>query len=180
MKKKWWIPIIMILFFGIESIFSIFFPAHLFSVEWIFVPRLIFIFLLFLAVYYDEKLAIIYAITLGVIMDIVFIEIMGIYLFFYPVIVFGISRLMKVMQNHLIIMAFQTVFSIVVLEFGLYGIFYLLQITDYGVERFVNDRLFPTLMLNIVFFIFISYPLKKYLSNIKKVKEEEEGMFQSS
>lgn len=179
MKKKWWIPALLVVLFGIESVFSLFFPAHYFSADFVFVPRLILIYLIFLAIFYNFKTAILFSFIMGLMMDIVYLEIMGIYFFFYPSIVFLVSKLMKLIHSHLFIMAFVVMLAITVLEFGLYGFYYLIQIADFSIERFANDRLFPTLLLNLSFYIIASYPLKKNLLKVKKFKEEEEGMFQS-
>ncbi|MCU9614011.1 rod shape-determining protein MreD [Caldibacillus lycopersici] len=179
MNKKWWIPIFAIIFFDIESIFANYFPVQLISEDWICVPRFLLSFFIFIAVYYDKKLALIYGLVFGLIMDIVFIDILGIYLFWYPAIIYGVSKLMKIIHTHLLILAFITLLAITVLEFGVYGFNFILQITDMPIEHFVNNRLFPTLLLNLVFYLLLAYPLKKYFTLIKKVKEEEEGMFQS-
>ena len=62
----------------IESIFPNFFPEYLFADTYIFVPRFLFLFLILLAIFYDWKKAVFLAIGLGLLMDIVFIEILGI------------------------------------------------------------------------------------------------------
>lgn len=179
MKRKWWIVVISIILFGIESIFANVSPASLFFEEWIFVPRFLFIFLLMLTVYYDEKTGLATAFIFGLLMDIVFTQILGIYLFWYPAICYVVAKLMKVIHNHLFIMNFISLFAITGLEFGIYFFFKILQFTKLDVTTFTEIRLVPILLLNFVFFVLFSYPLKKYFTQLYMEKQEEEGMFQS-
>jgi len=178
MRRKWWVPLIAVCLFGIESIFNNYFPGHLILQDGIFVPRFLFFLFIFISIFYDRNLGIYYAIGFGLVMDLVFTEILGIYLFWYPVIVYAISKLMKVLHNHLFIVSLIFLLAVSLLEGGVYLFNYILQITNITVQEFVNNRLFPTLLLNLCFYIIFSYPLKKYFMSIKKVKEEEEGMFQ--
>lgn len=177
--KKWLNVLLACLLFAIDSNFVNFFPGHLISKHWIFVPHFLFIFIIFLAVYYDAKIGILYAFFFGIITDIVFTEILGFYLFWYPAIVYLISKLMKILQSNLFIMAFITILSITFLEFGIYFFYSIITTLPYTTEEFFFKRYLPTIELNIVFFLLFSYHLRKFFSVIKKEKEEEEGMFQS-
>lgn len=179
MNRKWWIAVIAIVLFGVESIFTSIFPASLFSEEWIFVPRFLFIFLLMVTVYYDEKAGLLCAFLFGFFMDLVFTQILGVYLFWYPAVCWLVARMMKVIHNHLLIMNFISLLAISILELGVYFFYHVLQITNMDVATFAEFRLIPVLLLNFVFFVLFSYPLKKYLTDIYQEKQEEEGMFQS-
>lgn len=179
MNRKWWIAVIAIILFGVESIFAFIFPASLFPDDWIFVPRFLFVFFLMVTVYYDEKAGLLCAFLFGFFMDLVFTQILGIYLFWYPAIAWLVARLMKVIHNHLLIMNFICLLAISALEFGVYFFNKVLQITSMDVATFAENRLVTVLALNFVFFVLFSYPLKKYLTEIYLEKQEEEGMFQS-
>ncbi|WP_033828297.1 rod shape-determining protein MreD [Bacillus andreraoultii] len=178
MKKQWWIPIFVVTFFCLESLFANFFPSKLFSNYWIIVPRFLFLYLIFMTVYYDSKKGIIYGAIIGLVMDIVFTGILGIYLLWYPVVIYLVSKLMKFWHSNLFIMAIVSLLAIILTEFGIYGIFSLLQIATIPVKYFTNHRLIPTLILNFIFYLFFSYSMKNYFLQLRKLKEEE-GMFQS-
>lgn len=179
MNRKWKIGILVTVLFGIESIFPNFFPEYLFADTYIFVPRFLFLFLILLAIFYDWKKAVFLAIGLGLLMDIVFIEILGIYTFWYPAIIYLVSKVMKVLHSHLAIVAMVALLAITVLEYGIYGMFYIIRIHDFPLVYFLEHRLIPTLILNFIVYLIMSYPMKKKLTHWKKAKEEEEGMFQS-
>ncbi|WP_062355473.1 rod shape-determining protein MreD [Bacillus kwashiorkori] len=178
MRKKWGIPILSVVFFGLESIYNIYFPGLL-PEDWLIIPRLLFFLFIFLAVYYDRNLALIYAFVFGLVMDIVFTEVYGIYLLWYPLVVYLVEKLMKILHNNLFIMAFVMIIAMVVLEFGLYGEYLLIGLNHISIDTFINFRLYPSLIANIIFYLFLSYLLKKWLLSLKKIKQEEEGMFQS-
>jgi len=179
MKRKWKIALFIIFLFGIESIFPNFFPEYLFPQSFIFVPRFLLMFLILLAAFYDWKKAVIIAALIGAVTDIVFIEILGIYVVWYPLVIYIVSRLFKLIHNHLVVVAILTLLAISLLEYGIYGLFFILRIHHFTVSYFVEHRLLPTLLLNLLVYMLIAHPLKKRFTLWKKEKEEEEGMFQS-
>jgi rod shape-determining protein MreD len=179
MLKKWWVPVFAAVIFALEGLFAELFPVELLPGSWHIVPRFLFLYLLFHAVYYDEKSGILYAALFGFLTDLVFSGIWGIYLFWYPAILLLVTKVMKVLHAHLAIMAIVSLFSISVLEFGVYGIYSLLRFTQLGMKLFVEWRLVPTLLFNMVLYALSAYPMKKWFLLLRMVKEEEEGMFQS-
>ena len=84
MNRKWKIGILIMVLFGIESIFPNFFPEYLFRRHLHFCTEIFISLLILLAIFYDWKKAVSLAIGLGLLMDIVFIEILGIYTFLVP------------------------------------------------------------------------------------------------
>lgn len=179
MKKQWWIPILIITLFCIESLFVNFFPSHLFSQYWIVSPHFLFLFLIFMTVYYDKKLGLIYAFIMGLVMDVVFIDILGIYLLWFPVTIYLVSKLMRNWHTNLIIIAIVSLLSIALIEFGVYGMFTLLHIANMPFGFYLIHRLIPTLFVNFVFYLLFSYWFKRYFTRLRKLKDGEEGMFQS-
>lgn len=179
MNKKWWIPVIVVFLFGIEGIIPNFIPSMINNQYWIIVPRFLYVLFILIIIFYDRKLGLIYAFCTGIIMDLVFTEILGIYLFLYPTILYLTAKLVRDWYSNLFIVFFVTLFSITALEFAIYGMYSVLNIAGISMNFFIYHRLLPTLALNSVFYIVVSFPLKSYFEKIKKVKEEEEGMFQS-
>jgi rod shape-determining protein MreD len=82
--RKFLLPLLFLLLFYAESLFVEYLPAKVFGFERIFVPHFLFIALLFLTVFVGKKHGIIYAAIFGLLFDIVYVEIIGIYLFLYP------------------------------------------------------------------------------------------------
>jgi hypothetical protein len=59
--------------------------------------------------------------------------------------------------------------SITVLELAIYGMNLLLNITDLSFNFFLYHRLLPTIALNVVFYIVVSFPLKNYFGRRENV-----------
>jgi rod shape-determining protein MreD len=108
-----------------------------------------------------------FGIVFGLLHDIVYIEVIGIYLFSYGILAYLINKAMKVLHGNALIVLFLTILSIAVLEFYVYGMNYLIGTTKMSLYHFTTLRLLPTLALNSVVAILLIYPMKKFLTKIK-------------
>jgi rod shape-determining protein MreD len=109
----------------------------------------------------------------GLLHDIVYIEVIGIYLFAYGIIAYLISKAMKVLHVNAFIVIFLTILSVALLEYYVYGINYLVGTTKMSLYNFTTLRLLPTIALNSIIAILLIYPLKKFLTKIK-IEESED------
>lgn len=173
-----YVPLVAILCFIGENLFVSLIPTVAYD-NWIFVPRFIFVFLIFVTVYYDKKTGIFYAFLFGLLQDVIYAEIFGIYLFWYPFTIYLVYLLMKVLQSNIFMVSLVTIVSLTFLEFGIYQIYLLLRETTMNFQQFANIRLLPTILLNLIFFFILFYPVKKRLEYYNKIRRDEEGMFQS-
>jgi rod shape-determining protein MreD len=159
--KKFLLPLLFVFLFILESLFVQFLPEKLFGFERIFVPHFLFTGLLFLTIFVGKKQGIIYAAIFGLLFDIVYVEIIGIYFFLYPVISYLANRLMQFLQVNIIIAFLVSLVGIALLEIGAYEMNSLIHVTDLDFISFINLRLYPTLLLNAVFIILASYPFMR-------------------
>jgi rod shape-determining protein MreD len=159
--KKFLLPLLFLFLFILESLFVQFLPENVFGFERIFAPHFLFTGLLFLTIFVGKKQGIIYAAIFGLLFDIVYVEIIGIYLFLYPFVAYLVDRLMQVMQVNIIIAFLVSLMGIALLEIGAYEMNYLIHVTDLDFSSFISLRFYPTLLLNAVFIILASYPLKR-------------------
>ncbi|WP_042354919.1 rod shape-determining protein MreD [Bacillus rubiinfantis] len=164
--NKFLLPLLFLCLFIIESLFVQFLPGDLFGHTRIAAPRFLFSTLLLLAIFVGRKQAIMYAAIFGFIFDIVYVEILGIYLFLFPFITYLISKIMHVLQANLIVSFFVSLLGVALLEVGVYEMNYLIHVTDLDFLSFVNIRLYPTLLLNAGFLLFACYPLKRVFDKI--------------
>lgn len=158
--KKFLLPLLFLFLFILESLFVQFLPEKVFGFERIFVPHFLFTGILFLTIFVGKKQGIIYAAIFGLLFDIVYVEIIGIYLFLYPLVSYLADRIMQVMQVNIIIAFLVSLVGIALLEIGAYEMNYLIHVTDLDFSSFIKMRFYPTLLLNAVFIILASYPLK--------------------
>jgi rod shape-determining protein MreD len=159
--KKFLLPLLFLFLFLFESIFLQFLPASVLGGPNILVPHFLFVALLFLTIYGSEKHGIIYGIIFGLLFDIVYTEILGVYMFFYPLIAYIVSKIMKAIQVNLMTVSIVSLFGIALLEAAVFEINQLIGFTNMDFVSFLSLRLLPTLILNAIFIIIAAYPLKR-------------------
>lgn len=148
-------------------------PPEVFGDNYILAPRFLFGGILFLAIYAGRKYGIIYAAIFGLLFDIVWIEIIGIYLFLFPFITYLISKIMHVLQTNIIVAFLVSLMGIALLELGVYEMDFLIHITTLEFISFIKMRFYPTLILNAVFLLIAAYPLKRYFESVAQSLRDE-------
>jgi rod shape-determining protein MreD len=156
---------IFFLLFMVESLFTELFPVR-FLFDRILVPHFLLAGILILTIYGNKKYGIWYGLFFGLMFDMVYTEVIGIYLFMFPLTAYLISKLMKVLQSNIIIVTFVVLFGIAILELIVYEMNFLIHITRMEFPQFIHQRFVPTLILNFVFLIFVVYPLKKQFEKL--------------
>lgn len=159
--KKLLLPLLFLFLFILESLFVQFIPVDLFGRDKILVPHFLFSSLILLTIFVGKKQGIIYALIFGLLFDIVYIEIIGIYLFLFPFIAYLVSKIMHNMQANLIIVFLVTLIGTGVLEIAVYYMDLLIHVTSIDFMSFIQMRFYPTLILNAVFILITIYPLKR-------------------
>ena len=156
--RKILLPSLTLSIFLLENFYVLFFSRFY---EWILVPRFLFCMLFFIVLFYNRSQGFIYAFVFGLIFDIVHTEVLGVYMVLFPLLMFILDRLMTIFHHHLIIIIFVTLLGVTGLEFLVYELNILLQVTNMNLESFVQQRLLPTIYMNGIFLILFSFPLKK-------------------
>ncbi len=159
--KKILLPLLFLFLFILESLFVQYVPADLFGNGHIIAPHFLFAGLLFLTIFVGKKHGIIYAAIFGLLFDIVYVEIIGIYFFLYPFISYLTDKLMNIMQSNIIIAFLVSLAGIVLLEMGAYEMNLLIHVTSLDFKSFISMRFYPTLILNAVFILIAGYPFKR-------------------
>ncbi|MCQ6273527.1 rod shape-determining protein MreD [Bacillus sp. V3B] len=160
---KAFLPLIISLCFILESVFVELLPEKFFASTRILVPHFLIVAIIFTTIYGNKKSGLMYGFIFGLLFDIVYTEIIGIYLFLIPLVVYVTTWIMKVLQSHIVIVCLVALAGVTLLEFGVYGMNLIIGHTTMALTIFVDSRLFPTLVLNFIFILIVAYPLKKYL-----------------
>lgn len=166
--KKFLLPLLFLFLFVLESIFIEFLPGRMFGEDIILVPRFLMIAILFFTIFGNVKQGIITGLIIGLLFDVVYTGIIGIYLVLFPLIAYFVSKIMKILQANVVILTFVSVIGIAFLELSVYEMNYLINITRMEFLMFLNQRLLPTLILNLLLTIIIGYPLKRFFEKYKK------------
>jgi rod shape-determining protein MreD len=168
--SRFFFPVLSILMFYSESVFTQLVGASAFQGDHlILVPRFLMVVLIMATFYYRPRTAIYYGIFFGFIYDLFFTDVLGIYMFIMPLILYIASKLMKILLLNAFVVTIILMFSLSLFEWIIYLMNVLIQKTDISFMQFVDWRLLPSLLLNLVFFIFIYFPLKKDFSRLQKL-----------
>ena len=89
-------------------------------------PHFFIIVLCFVTVYYSPVKGIYYGLLFGFLFDTVYTELVGIYIFAYPIVAYLVYSVMKILQLNLFIVVSIVLASIAALEYYVYGFLTLL------------------------------------------------------
>lgn len=167
MFSRFLLPCLGAILFLIEPVFSLFSRVEMFDRTLILVPHILFMFLLFLSVYFDRKTSIIYAVVFGVLYDVVYIDILGLYTVLFPLFCLAMNWVVRFIQQSLFIVTGLSIFFVALLEFVAYEFFLLVDLTSMSMNTFLFARLLPTIVANFIILIIIGWLFKYLIKNRK-------------
>lgn len=157
------IPLIAFVLFFMEPVFSLFSPIEFNNQLFTLVPRFVIVCLIFIAVYDSRKHAIIYGIIFGLLYDVFYIDIIGLYAFLYPLISVIAASVIRYIHRHIVTVIILSLLLIAFLELLSYGFASLISITSIEFNEFVKSRLVPTMIANSLFVIMFGWFFKKVI-----------------
>lgn len=163
------VPLLAIVLFYLEPVFGLFSPLELNGEYRYLIPRFLIMYLIFISIYYSRNRAMIYGLIFGVLYDVFFIDIIGLYSFLYPLICLIASFIVKFIHQHLFVTTLLSLVLVAVLEFVLYHFFSLIGLTDVSLQVFVFERLIPTMIANSIFLIMLGWAFK-YVINARLIQ----------
>lgn len=155
----------IILFFVLifEGIALKLLPETIINTNLLIVPHWGFIFLVLMALFYDQTesyYSVLYACIFGFLVDIVYTNILGVYMFTYPVAIYVIHLLKRVFHTNIYTAILMSTIGLIVTETIIHFIYLTVDITDmFWIDNIFN-RLIPTIIANIILLV-ILYPLLK-------------------
>lgn len=149
-----------------------------FSPEWFgyqiaMIPHFVMVVVIYIAIFVNRGLALKYGIIFGLMIDLIYTSVLGVYGFGIGLTVYLISYLSKVFHMNLIVVLFVCMVGVSLLECEVYGIYSLIGLAKQPFLSFVEGRLPPTAILNGVFSIIVFYPLRRYLLTMDADSTEE-------
>lgn len=167
---KFFIGITAVLLFLLEPIFALFSPFELNGNLVYIAPRFLILYLIFLSIYSSRRQAILYGLIFGLLYDVFYIDIIGLYTILYPLVCYVAGAIAKVVHQHLIISTFISLLLIAGLEFVVYQFNFLIGLTSMTMVDFGTHRLIATLLANLLFVAILVWVFK-YLINIRVFSE---------
>lgn len=155
MKQLFFFLILFILLVS-EGVAIDLLPNILTSKSTLIVPHWIFVFLFIMVLFYDRQdtfFAIVYGAIFGLFIDVVYVGVLGVYMFVYPLILYIMQLLKTMLQTNIFITIMMTVIGITMIETLLFFIYSFVEIIDTTWSYFMLYRLLPTVLANLILFI---------------------------
>ncbi|MEH7100333.1 rod shape-determining protein MreD [Bacillus velezensis] len=171
--KRFLLPLIMILVFCAESIYTDLVRFPFVSVEQQVVPHFLLLALIFMSAYINQKHAVIYGLIFGFLYDINYTGVLGVYMFGFAGLCYLAAKAFKVLQTNALMVILVAVLSVCVLEFYVYGIQTLVRSGTMTFNDFVIQRFLPTALLNIAGAVILVLPFRLFYISLKKELRDE-------
>lgn len=165
-KANLFAPLLIFVLFLTDGVLAAFFSAQFFGGAGAMSPRLIVIGLVLMSMYIPRNKMMAYAILFGLLYDSYYVGILGPYAALFAITVFITEKVKKILNPNPIVIGMMVVINLSLVEVFLYTFYNVLGFTAIDTTTFMADKLGPTLLLNLVLFIFAFYPLKKIIETV--------------
>lgn len=158
--KRLLFPLILFLLTILQGVALDLLPANLVLADLMFVPHWVFSFLVFIAIFYDTNdtyYSLIYALIFGLLIDVVYTGVLGVYMFSYTFVIYIIRFLKKILHGNFYVLVLLGVFGTMLADLAIYLIYLSVGLIDVIFEDYLLQRMLPTALSNLVFIIII-YP----------------------
>lgn len=161
--KRLYLPLILFLLMILEGVALELLPAKLIIGSILIIPHWVFIFLVCIAVFYDEEntfYSVMYGAIFGLLIDIIYTGVLGVYMFTYAVSVYVVYGLKKMLHANLYATLLLSFIGIVLTDVMINFIYSVVGIADMQWGSYLLYRLLPTVLANLLFLL-ILYPFFK-------------------
>ncbi len=171
--KQFVLFLVGFLLFIFDSIFAQVLAQSFLGKNVILIPYFMIVFILFLTVYGPRKYAMMYGAMLGLAYDVVYTEVLGIYMFLIPFLAYLMAKCLKVLQANWFIVIVLSLLFVVISELIIYEMNVMMSFAKLTFSEFVDMRLVPTTVLNFVFISVFFYPFKRLIQKFSLPREVE-------
>ncbi|GAA0442427.1 rod shape-determining protein MreD [Lentibacillus halophilus] len=155
------IPILLFLLLVLEGVALDLLPASLVRHEWQLVPHWVLIFLTLKIMLFDKEdtnISVIHGLIFGLLIDVVYTGILGVYMFSYGIVVYLLYGLSRLLHANVYTTILLSVIGVAVADMVINILFSASGITDLIWGQYLLYRMLPTVLAN-VFFLLVLYPL---------------------
>ncbi|SFA68943.1 rod shape-determining protein MreD [Lentibacillus halodurans] len=171
--KRLLIPLILFLLLIMEGVALDILPVSLVSGDLRFVSHWVFMFLVFLAIFYDREdtyFSVFYGLLFGLLTDIVYTGVLGVYMFSYALSIYLIHGMTKILHANFLVTILLGAAGLVLVEVFINLIFSVTGISELIWPDYWVYRLIPTVIANILFLLAL-YPIM--MKRLVRWKEEQ-------
>ncbi|WP_010099002.1 rod shape-determining protein MreD [Ornithinibacillus scapharcae] len=155
------LPLILLLLVVMEGVALDILPSGLIDSDLMITPHWVLMFLVLVAIFYDRRNSyhsIIYAMIFGLLIDIAYTGILGVYMFTYGVVIYIIHELRNMLHSNIYSVLLFGIISIIISDLIINLIYYVVGIMDAAWMDYAMYRLLPSILANSIFLL-ILYPL---------------------
>jgi len=159
--KKVLIIIILLSLLILEGIAMILLPTNIFISDMYIIPHWVFLFILLVNVFFDNEelyFSITLAIVFGLLIDVVYTDLLGVYMFVYPLAIYIVNLIKQFFQANFYITVVYYLVSFTIIEMMIYIIYSFVDLINITYILFIWDRLIPTIIANFIFLL-VLYPI---------------------
>ncbi|RPF55474.1 rod shape-determining protein MreD [Aquisalibacillus elongatus] len=171
-----YLPLWLIIFLVLESVAIQFLPNSVMQSELLYIPHWILIFSILILLFYDQGKTyhgLMNGIIFGFLTELVYTDLLGVYLLAYGSSLYVIHLLNKLLQQNLFVAIVLSIVGLVIAEFVLFAVYTIVGQVDMVISDFVQIRLIPTTLINLLFLLII-YPV--FTKRLIKWQEVDEQM----
>ncbi|MRH42977.1 rod shape-determining protein MreD [Aquibacillus halophilus] len=161
--QKFYLPLFLLALVVLEGVALDFIPNISVLDDLLVIPHWLLVFLVMVAVFYDQEntyFSIVNAILFGLLIDVVYTSVIGVYMFVYALTIYLIHGLSKLLHTNYFVVLLMTIIAVGIADIGIYFIYFFIGTMDIFWEEYMMTRLIPTILANILFFL-ICYPIVK-------------------
>src|SRR5690625_324812 len=159
--KKVLIIIILLSLLILEGIAMVLLPTNIFISDMYIIPHWVFLFILLVNVFFDNEelyFSITLAIVFGLLIDVVYTDLLGVYMFVYPLAIYIVNLIKQFFQANFYITVVYYLVSFTIIEMMIYIIYSFVDLINITYILFIWDRLIPTIIANFIFLL-VLYPI---------------------
>ncbi|MBB5174385.1 rod shape-determining protein MreD [Texcoconibacillus texcoconensis] len=173
--NRYLIIIVLFLMFIIEGTWFQYFLADRFMIEFQWVPRFVLVLIIYIGLFHGRLTGVIYALAFGILYDVVYGPFLGVYTFSFGLISYILCWPLYIVRRNVSLNIVAATIAVLFIEYFVYLINDVLGLAMLSHEAFIYERLLPTIGINFVFAVMISYPWRKLLEEIRKRMNPQES-----
>ena len=168
--KRLYLPLILFAFVILEGVAIELLPPSFVINDLLIIPHWVLIFLLYMAIFYDSDqtyFSVLYGAVFGLLIDIVYTDVLGVYMFAYAFSIYVMHGILKVLHANIYVTILLGIVGILFADFTIYLVYSVIGLTNMALEDYLLYRLVPTVLANLLFLLLL-YPFKNRLLKWRK------------
>ncbi|WP_078555362.1 rod shape-determining protein MreD [Bacillus alkalicellulosilyticus] len=170
--SRFLLPAIVFIFFILEgTVFQIFAPER-YGATFVIIPRMVLITIVIIGIIRGRTSGVLFGIGFGLLYDVVYTEMLGVYMFSMGVIGYVCSLPYRPIQRSYFLIVLTCIIAVIIQEYYLFGVYSLLGIAHMTSEQFLYSRFSSTLLFNIFLSLILVGPLRKYVQYLDRMEKQ--------